>query len=96
MPDPRRIGHAQRRRIGASPNMYDQTMQPPTYGPGDTVKAKGRYGAQTVTDVIPNVTKPGAGTDGHGYVVQGGKGGRQSTHLSGEIDHFVAGTGELQ
>ena len=71
-------------------------MRPPTYGPGDTVKAKGRYRTQTITDVIPNVTRPGDGTDGHGYVVQGGKGGRQTVHLSGEIAPFTVGTEELQ
>ena len=96
MTDPRRVGHAQRRRMGASSNMYADTLKPPSYGPGDTVKAKGRYKTQTVTGIIPNVTKPGPDSDGHGYVVSGGKKGRQSVHLSGELAPFTLGPEELQ
>lgn len=94
MTDGRRVGHAQRRRIGAPSNMYADTMKPPSYGPGDTVKAKGRYRTQTVTGVIPNLTQPGLGSDGHGYVVSGGKGGRESVHLSGELQPFEMGMEE--
>lgn len=94
MPDGRRVGHAQRRRMGAPSNMYANTMRPPSYGPGDSVKAKGRYRGQMVTGVIPNVVQPGEGSDGHAYVVSGGKGGRQSVHLSGELSPFEMGTEE--
>lgn len=80
--------------MGASSNAYSQTMKPPAYGPGDTVKAKGRYRTQTVTDVVPNVTRPDGDNDGHGYVVSGGKTGRQSMHLSGELKPFQLGTEE--
>lgn len=96
MTDARRVGHAQRRRIGASPNMYSNTMLPPSFGPGDTVTAKGRRGVQAVVGVIPNVSQPGAGNDGHGYVVQGGKGGRRTTHASSELMPFQIGAGEIQ
>jgi hypothetical protein len=85
MTDARRVGQAQRRRIGASPNMYSNTMLPPSFGPGDTVTAKGRRGPQAVVGVIPNVSRPGGGHDGHGYVVQGGKKGRRTVHPSGEL-----------
>lgn len=88
--DTRRVGHAQRRRVGAPSNVYQDTMNAPSHGVGDTVKAKGRYGQQTVMDIIPNVTRPGEGTDGHGYVVTGGKGGRQSMHLSGDMEAVVS------
>lgn len=94
MTDGRRLGHAQRRRIGAPANVYGDTMKPPSYGPGDTVKAPGRYGAQTVTDVVANAVRPGPGTDGHAYVVTGGKGQRSTTHLSGELQPFQMGTEE--
>jgi hypothetical protein len=43
---------------------------------------------------MPNVTRPGRGTDGHGYEVSGGKGGRTSWHLSGELRPFEMGMGE--
>lgn len=92
--DPRRVGQAQRRRVGASSNMYADTMSPPSYGPGDTVKAKGRYRTQIVTGVVPNVVPPGDGSDGHGYIVQGGKSGRQTMHLSGELSSFEIGVEE--
>ena len=59
MADPRRVGHAQRRRMGAKSNVYDDTMKPPSYGPGDTVRAQGRYRDQTVVDVIPNTVPYG-------------------------------------
>jgi hypothetical protein len=71
-------------------------MKPPSYGPGDTVKAKGRYRTQTVTGIITNVTRPDGDNDGHGYVVAGGKKGRESVHLSGELRPFEFGTEELQ
>jgi hypothetical protein len=74
--------------------MYADTLKPPTHGPGDTVKAPGRYGVQTVTGVIPNLVQPGLGSDGHGYVVQGGKGGRETVHLSGELKPFEMGMEE--
>lgn len=96
MADPRRVGHAQRRRMGAPSNVYGDTMKPPSYGPGDTVKASGRYRTQTVTNVVPNVTRPDGDNDGHGYVVQGGKGGRQTMHLSGELKPFEIGIEENQ
>lgn len=61
-------------------------MKPPSFGPGDEVRARGRYGTQTVVGVVPNVMRPQEGmTDGHGYVVTGGKGGRQSMHASGDL-----------
>jgi hypothetical protein len=94
MGDPRRLGHAQRRRIGAPSNVYADTMKPPTYGPGENVKAAGRYGTQTVVDVMPNVSRPDALNDGHGYVVSGGKNGRTSVHLSGELKPFEMGKEE--
>lgn len=96
MADSRRVGHAQRRRMGAPSNAYADTMKPPTHGTGDTVKAPGRYGVQSVVGVIPNLTRPDGDNDGHGYIVQGGKGGRQSVHLSGELRPFEMGMGELQ
>ena len=86
---------AQRRRMGAPSSMYSNTMNAPSYGPGDTVKVPGRYGVQTVAGVIPNVASPGNGHDGHAYIVQGGKAGRQSVHLSGELMPFQMGTEEL-
>lgn len=94
MTDGRRVGHAQRRRIGAPSNMYADTVKPPSYGVGDTVKAKGRYRTGTVTAIFPSVLKPGDGTDGHGYEVSGGKGGRKSMHLSGELKPFQEGQTE--
>lgn len=97
MGDPRRLGHAQRRRVGAPSNVYADTLKPPSYGPGDTVKAQGRYGAPTVTGVIPNAGgHPDGVNDGHAYVVTGGKTGRTSVHLSGELKPFELGTEELQ
>jgi hypothetical protein len=95
MTDTRRLGHAQRRRLGAPSNVYADTLRPPTHGPGDTVKAPGRYGAQTVVDVMPSVTRPDTNNDGHAYAVQGGKGGRVTIHLSGELKPFQMGQGEL-
>jgi hypothetical protein len=88
MADGRRIGQAQRRRIGAPSNVYSDTMKPPLYGPGDTVSAKGRYGPQTVENILPNQVRPNGSLDGHAYVVSGGKGGRKTTHLSDEISPF--------
>lgn len=85
MGDPRRLGMAQRRRIGASSNVYDTTIQPPSFGAGDSVRAKGRYGMQAVVAVVPSVVRPSGDVDGHGYVVQGGKRGRTSMHLSNEL-----------
>jgi len=96
MADPRRVGNAQRRRMGAPSSMYANTMMPPTFNPGDTVKAPGRYGVQTIAGVMPNVTMPSGGHDGHAYIVMGGKTGRQSVHLSGELRPFQVGLGELQ
>lgn len=94
MTDPRRVGHAQRRRMGAPSNVYADTMKPPSYAPGDTVKAPGRYGVQTVTAVMPNTTRPGRESDGHSYEVSGGKGGRVTVHLSGELRPFEMGQEE--
>lgn len=94
MGDPRRLGHAQRRRMGAPSNVYADTMKPPSYALGDPVQAAGRYRDQVVSAVIPNVTHPGEGTDGHGYVVKGGKTGRESMHLSGELRPFREGQSE--
>lgn len=85
--DGRRVGHAQRRRIGAPSNVYDNTIKPPTFGVGDVVQARGRYGRPSVTSIIPNITKPisDAGIDGHVYEVSGGKGGRTTRHFSDEL-----------
>lgn len=94
MTDTRRLGHAQRRRLGAPSNVYADTMKPPTYGPGDTVKAPGRYGGVTVVNVMPAITRPGRDSDGHGYAVQGGKTGRITVHLSGELRPFQMGQTE--
>ena len=94
MTDGRRVGHAQRRRIGAAANMYGDTVKPPTHGVGDTVKAAGRYRTGTVTAIYPSVTHPGEGTDGHAYEVTAGKGGRKSIHLSGELQPFQVGQTE--
>ena len=94
MTDTRRLGHAQRRRMGAPSNVYADTMKPPTYGVGDTVKAKGRYRSGTVTGIWPAWLRPGAGTDGHGYEVTGGKKGRKTVHLSGELAPFQEGQTE--
>ena len=80
--------------MGAPSNVYADTMRPPTFGPGDPVQAAGRYRDQVVSAVVPNVTRPGEGTDGHGYIVRGGKGGRETMHLSGELRPFQAGLGE--
>lgn len=94
MADPRRVGHAQRRRMGAPSNVYADTMKAPTYGPGETVRAPGRYGTMTVQNVVPNITRPSALSDGHGYEVSGGKGGRVTMHLSGELTPFKLGQEE--
>jgi len=83
--DTRRVGHAQRRRVGAPSNVYGNTMKPPAYGPGDPVRARGRYGVQEVTTVIPAFTRPDSLNDGHAYGVTGGKGGRTTYHLSSEL-----------
>jgi hypothetical protein len=93
-PDTRRLGHAQRRRVGEASNIYSTTVKPPSYGVGDTVKAKGRYRSGTVTAIFPSVTHAGEGTDGHAYEVTAGKGGRRSTHLSGELAPFQEGQTE--
>lgn len=69
-------------------------MKPPTYGPGETVRAPGRYGTLTVENVVPNIQRPSEGNDGHGYVVKGGKLGRETMHLSGELRPFEVGTEE--
>lgn len=94
MGDPRRLGHAMRRRMGAPSNVYADTMKPPTYAPGDPVQAAGRYRNQVVSKVHPNVVRPGPGSDGHGYEVTGGKGGRTTMHLSGELRPFELGREE--
>lgn len=69
-------------------------MKPPAYGPGETVRAPGRYGTLTVENVVPNITRPGRDSDGHGYEVKGGKMGRVTMHLSGELQPFSVGTEE--
>lgn len=84
-PDGRRIGQAQRRRIGAPSNVYSDTMKQPTHSVGDIVRAKGRYGDQRIDGIYSGMTRPQEGTDGHGYLVSGGKGGRRSLHLSGDL-----------
>lgn len=95
MGDPRRLGHAMRRRMGAPSNVYADTMKPPTFNPGDPVKAAGRYRSQVVSAVHPNVTRPEPGvSDGHGYEVTGGKSGRTTLHLSGELQPFEIGQEE--
>ena len=71
-------------------------MNQPSHGIGDTVKAAGRYRTVEVTNIMPNITRPGRDSDGHGYVVRGGKGGRETVHLSGELQPFEIGQGELQ
>jgi len=83
--DTRRVGHAQRRRAGAPANVYDTTMKPPAYGPGDPVRAQGRYGIQEVATVIPAFQRPSADHDGHAYIVRGGKGGRTTMHTSDQL-----------
>lgn len=83
--DTRRVGHAQRRRVGAPSNVYADTMKPPSYGAGDQVRAKGRYGMQTVESILPNEVRPDGSIDGHAYAVRGGKAGRLSFHLSNEL-----------
>lgn len=82
--DPRRLGHAQRRRIGAPSNVYGNTIKPPTRGLGATVRARGRYGPQTVVGIRIG-THPAGETDGHTYTVAGGKKGRRSEHSSAEL-----------
>lgn len=95
MTDGRRVGHAQRRRIGAASNMYGDTVKPPTHGVGDTVKAAGRYRTGTVTAIFPSAGgHAGGGNDGHAYEVTAGKGGRKSVHLSGELKPFQEGQTE--
>jgi hypothetical protein len=94
MTDARKLGHAQRRRLGAPSNVYADTMKPPAYGVGDPVKAAGRYKDQVVSSVVPNVTRPDAENDGHGYVVKAGKQGRETMHLSGELRPFRVGQEE--
>lgn len=74
--------------------MYANTMKPPTFAPGEEVKAPGRYGVMTVDSVMPNAARPGANCDGHLYTVTGGKGGRTTTHLSGELRPFQMGQEE--
>ena len=96
MTDPRRVGNAQRRRMGAPSSMYAVTTKAPTFGQGDAVKAQGRYGTQTVVAIHPNAAPATGGHDGHAYSVRGGKGGRVTTHLSGELQPFTVGTEELQ
>ena len=80
--------------MGAPSNVYADTVKPPTHGVGDTVKAKGRYRTGTVTAVFPSVMKADGINDGHGYEVTGGKGGRTSVHLSGELAPFQMGQEE--
>jgi hypothetical protein len=96
MTDTRRLGHAQRRRVGAPANLYGDTMQQPSFGVGDTVKAKGRYRSQTVTAIQAGVNRPDGTSDGHLYEVTGGKSGRVTVHPSGELSSFELGTEELQ
>jgi hypothetical protein len=94
MTDGRRVGHAQRRRIGAPSNVYADTVKPPTYGVGDQVKAQGRYRAGSVTAIFPSVMKADDQHDGHAYEVTAGKGGRKSIHMSGELQPFQTGQQE--
>jgi hypothetical protein len=89
-PDTRRLGHAQRRRLGAPANVYADTLKPPAHGVGDSVTAPGRYGPQEIVGIIYNVIRPGGGSDGHGYVVQGGKGGRKTLHSSDNLSTYVS------
>ena len=87
MADLRRVGQAQRRRMGGSPNVYGTAVKPPAYGIGDTVKARGRYGTGVVVGITPGVVRPSAsdGVDGHGYHVSAGNGARVTLHLSSEL-----------
>lgn len=101
MGDARRLGQAQRRRLNAvapykniPSNAYADTMKPPSWSKGDTVKANGRYGWQTIVDILPNVGHPDASNDGHAYVIEGGKSKRRTTHLSGELRPFELGESE--
>jgi hypothetical protein len=80
--------------MGAASNVYADTMKPPTFNPGDPVKAAGRYRNQVVSAVHPNVVQPGPGSDGHAYEVTGGKTGRTTLHLSGELKPFEIGQEE--
>jgi hypothetical protein len=95
MTDTRRVGHAQRRRMGAPSNVYSDTIQPLSFGPGDTVKAKGRYRTQQVSGVYPSYSRPDGTNDGHAYAVTGGKKGRTTVHLSGELSSFTEGMEEI-
>lgn len=99
MADGRRVGHAQRRRIGAPSNVYDDTTHQPSFGVGDVVRAGGRYGPQTVVEVHPNVLGHpgeilGRVNDGHGYTVEGGKGKRRTFHGSASLTSFGQGSEE--
>lgn len=80
--------------MGASSNVYGETVNPPSHSVGDTVKAKGRYGTQTVTAIQRNGVPPTDGNDGHAYSVQGGKGGRTTIHGSSELAAFQLGETE--
>jgi hypothetical protein len=60
-------------------------MEPPRFGAGEAVRAKGRYRDQMIEEVLPNIARPDADNDGHGYVVSGGKMGRKSVHTSSEL-----------
>lgn len=89
--DTRRVGQAQRRRVGAPSNVYSDTMKAPAFGEGDIVRAKGRYGDQRIEGVYHGLTRPQEDvTDGHGYIVSGGKKGRKSLHLSSDLTHVVS------
>jgi hypothetical protein len=80
--------------MGAPSNVYSDTIKPLSYGVGDSVKAKGRYRGQTVSNVFPSVTRAADGNDGHAYAVTGGKKGRTTVHPSGELMPFTLGTEE--
>lgn len=70
-------------------------MKAPSFSEGDEVRAQGRYGVNRVVAVRPNITRPDGTNDGHGYFVQGGKLGRVTMHLSGELRPFQLGMSEV-
>jgi len=91
MTDPRRVGHAQRRRMGAASNVYDTVAKPPAYAYGEQVSAPGRRGVQTIVGIAKSAVSADRTNDGHAYAVQGGKAQKVSWHLSGELRPFDIG-----
>lgn len=78
MADPRRVGNAMRRRMGAPSSMYADAAQPPEFSPGDMVTAKGRRGPMRVSGIVANVPE-------NTYAVQGGYRRRFTTHQASDL-----------